>query len=509
MADTFGLFLVQVVIILSICRVLGLLGSYLKLPKVIFEIVGGILLGPSAIGRNKAYLNAIFPASSLPLLGVVANLGLVLYLFIVGMELDPKLIMTHYRKAGGVAFMGMAVPFALGIAVSKIMFDTLQGSDPVYKNVSFTSFYVFIGTAMSITAFPVLARILKEGALIYTKPGAMAMGAAALNDAAAWCLLILAISIANAGNMSIAGLVFLSVVAFGAGLIFLVRPLFWRLVTYVEAQHSVALNNSLFCLTLIFVFLSSYTTAILGVHSIFGAFLFGLIMPRDSHLFTECNDKIEELILTLTLPLYFALSGLQTDVTQINTPAQGAMVVLVCFVATAGKYVGAGGAAYFSGSSIRESWVIAFLMNTRGLVELIVLNLGVTAGVLNVKTFSVMVIMCLFTTFITGACARVRVWVATVDSRALTPVVLGVPSPFSLSFSLVLSLSLSLAPLSLTLSLSLFLPLSHSFPSHSLLSLLSLSRAHGGMHLPTAHADRRPVGRGVQLDLYRLRYRAR
>ena len=400
--DTFGLFLVQCVIILTICRILGLAGSYLKLPKVIFEIVGGVLLGPSAIGRNKAYMDAIFPKASLPLLNVVAQLGLVLYLFVVGMELDPKLIVSHGKKAGAIAFLGMAVPFALGVAISQIMFDTLQANDPKYSHVPYVSFYVFIGTAMSITAFPVLARILKEGALIYTKPGAMAMGAAALNDAAAWCLLILAISIANAGQMSLAGLVFVCVVAFGVGLVFIVRPLFWRLVAWVEGKHSVALNNSLFCLTLIFVFLAAWTTELLGVHAIFGSFLFGLIVPRESHLFTECNDKIEELVLTLTLPLYFALSGLQTDVTTISSAAEGGMVVLVCFIATIGKYVGAGGAAYMGGTSIRESFVIAFLMNTRGLVELIVLNLGMQAGVLSIRTFSVMVVMCLFTTFITG-----------------------------------------------------------------------------------------------------------
>jgi Kef-type K+ transport system membrane component KefB len=402
LSDPFGLFLVQCVIILSMTRVLGLAGSYLRLPKVIFEIVGGVLLGPSAIGRNKAYMTTIFPKSSLPLLNVVAQLGLVLYLFVVGMELDPKLIASHGRKAGAIAFFGMAVPFALGVGISQIMFDTLQANDPKYSKVPFVSFYVFIGTAMSITAFPVLARILKEGALIYTKPGAMAMGAAALNDAVAWCLLILAISIAHAGEMASAGIVFACVVTFGLGLIFIVRPVYWWLVAWVERRHSVALNNSLFCLTLILVFLSSWTTELLGVHAIFGSFLFGLIVPRDSHLFTECNDKIEELVLTLTLPLYFALSGLQTDVTTISSGAEGAMVVLVCFVATIGKYIGAGGAAYAGGSSVRESFVIAFLMNTRGLVELIVLNLGMQAGVLSIRTFSVMVIMCLFTTFITG-----------------------------------------------------------------------------------------------------------
>jgi Kef-type K+ transport system membrane component KefB len=399
--DPFNLFMVQCIIILSMCRVLGLLGTRFKQPKVIFEIIGGILLGPSAIGRNQNYLDTIFPASSLSLISVVANLGLVLYLFIVGMELDPMLLATHAKKAGAIAITGMAVPFALGIAISRIMFNTLQANDPKYANVSFISFFVFIGTAMSITAFPVLARILKEGGLIYTKAGSMAMGAAALNDAAAWCLLVLAISLANSGNLGIAGYVFGSVCAFAIFLIIAVRPIFWKLVIYVENMHSPAMNNGMFCLTLILVFLSAWTTALLGLDSIFGAFLFGLIMPRGSHLFKECNEKIEELVLTLTLPLYFALSGLKTDVTQINTSAQGAMVVLVCFVATIGKYVGAGSAAYFSGMNARESSVIAALMNTRGLVELIVLNLGVSAGILSTRTFSVMVVMCIVTTFMT------------------------------------------------------------------------------------------------------------
>lgn len=402
LSDTLNLFLVQAVIILGICRILGLMGSYLGQPKVIFEIIGGIILGPSAIGRNKAYLTTIFPTASLGYLGIVANIGLVLYLFIVGLELDPLLLMTHAKRAGGVAIVGMIVPFCLGVAISRTMLENLQVDDPAYAEVKFEAFLVFIGTAMSITAFPVLARILKESGLIYTVPGAMTMGAAALNDAVAWCLLILAISIAKAGNMSIAGFVFLSVIAFSAGLAFIVRPAFFKLVYLIESWNSTLWSNYLFAFTLILVFLSAWTTALLGVHAIFGSFLFGLIcVPRDSHLFLECNECIEELIVTFTLPLYFALSGLKTDVTTISRPQDGAMVVLVCFVATIGKFIGAGSVVYAGGMSLRESSVVAVLMNTRGLVELIVLNLGMDAGILNIRTFSVMVIMCLFTTFIT------------------------------------------------------------------------------------------------------------
>lgn len=253
-------FFVQATIILAMCRILALVGSYFGQPQVIFEIVGGILLGPSAIGRDSGYLAEIFPQSSLSYLQIVADIGLTFYLFLVGLELDPKLLASHARKAGGIAIIGMAVPFALGIGISRVMFDVLQGNDPEYKDVSFVSFFVFIGTAMSITAFPVLARILKEGGLIYTKAGAMTMGAAALNDAVAWCLLTLAISIANAGDLSTAGYVFLTVVGFALVLILLVRPLFEMLVEHVEKMHSRSMNSNLFALTICLLFLCAWTT---------------------------------------------------------------------------------------------------------------------------------------------------------------------------------------------------------------------------------------------------------
>lgn len=393
----------QVVIILVTCRILALLGHYLQQPRVIFEIIGGILLGPSAIGRqaDSYYNRVIFAPSSLGYLSLVANIGLTLYLFLVGLELDPKLLQSHARKAAAISFFGISVPFSLGIAISQKMLDVLQADDPEFADVTFVSFAVFIGTALSITAFPVLARILKESGLIYTRAGAMVMGAAAIDDATAWCLLTLAISIANSGNMQIAGYVFLSVLCFAVGLIFLVRPVFEQLVFWVEKHENAVYNNNLFALTICLVFLCAWTTSLLGVHTIFGSFLFGLVVPRGSHLFKECNERIEELVLTVTLPIYFTISGLKTDVTQIKTSEQGSMIVLVCFVASIGKFLGTGLPAYFGGMSPRDTCVVAVLMNTRGLIELIVLNLGRSSGILNEKTFAVMVIMCLFTTFLT------------------------------------------------------------------------------------------------------------
>lgn len=228
------------------------------------------------MGKNKTYLNTIFPSSSLNYLSLVANIGLVLYLFLIGLELDVKLLRANAYRTGGIAlagnesnylyysfsdsysfFKGMAVPLALGIGISRYMFNTLQSEVSESK---FTSFYVFIGVAMSITAFPVLARLLKEGGLIYTKPGSMTMGAAALNDALAWCLLILAISIANASDMNSAAWAFLSTVAFALCLFFVIQPLLSIFVARCELMNNKNIHDNLFIFTLMLVFLSAWTT---------------------------------------------------------------------------------------------------------------------------------------------------------------------------------------------------------------------------------------------------------
>ena len=391
-------FFVQVVIIVGLCRGLAIIGQKLRQPAVIFEIIGGILLGPTLISRNAYFRDVIFSKSSRSYLVLFSNVGLVLYLFVVGMELDPVLLISHGHKAAGIAIAGMVVPFGLGVAISRTLFDTLQ---PEVDNEKFVGFYVFIGTAMSITAFPVLARILKEEGLIYTKSGAMVMGAAAINDAVAWCLLILAIALASAGNIAVGGYVFLCVVCFALGLFYIIRPPFHWLVREVESWNQPVWNRNLFALTLCMVFLCAFTTALLGVHAIFGGFLFGLIVPKNTKLFHDCNHNVEEIVVTLMLPVYFCISGLNTDITTIRTKDQGCMVLLVCFIATIGKFIGAGCASLAAGIPYRDSSVIMVLMNTRGLVELIVLNLGVQYGLLTTETFSVMVLMCLFTTFLT------------------------------------------------------------------------------------------------------------
>jgi Kef-type K+ transport system membrane component KefB len=407
------LWLVQAIIIMGITRTLSTFGSWFKQPSVIFEIIGGILLGPSALGRNKHFLDRCFPTDSLSHLQVVAEMGLILYLFLVGLELDPQMLLNNSKKAGSIAIMGMAVPFALGVAISPTLYHVLmndgkitsadddQAVDDDPDKVDPVSFFVFIGTSLSITAFPVLARILKESGLIYTKAGATAMGAAAIGDAIAWCLLILAISIANATTMTVALWVFLTTVATAVGLFVVVRPVLERVVALVEEKNSPAMEQHLFAFIIIIVFFAAWCTSIIGVHGIFGAFMFGLIIPRSSRLYSNCEHHLEKFVLVICLPIYFALSGLKTDVTQITTVNDGLMVILVCFIATVGKFLGTGIPSYLTGMSKRQSATVAVLMNTRGLVELIVLNLGVESGILNTKVFTVMVLMAVFTTFLT------------------------------------------------------------------------------------------------------------
>ena len=278
--DPVSHFFVQVVIIISLTRGLSLVGYYLKQPTVIFEIIAGILLGPSGFGRNLHYMDTVFGTKTLSNLNLVAQIGLVLYLFLVGMELDVTALRSNIVKAGGVAVCGMALPFGIGVWISKYVYDQLVLTDDTMKHKpEFLAFYVFMGTAMCITAFPVLARILKETGLIYTVPGSTALAAAAVNDCIAWCLLVLAVALSTGSDTKIAGWVFLSVMAYAVGLFTVVGPIFHYFVKWAESFNHKFVDTNLFALMMVMVFLSAWTTNTLGTDGIFGGFLMGLIVP--------------------------------------------------------------------------------------------------------------------------------------------------------------------------------------------------------------------------------------
>ncbi|KAI9015500.1 Sodium/hydrogen exchanger family-domain-containing protein [Hyaloraphidium curvatum] len=399
----FALFLVQLLIILLLARALGLGFQFIKQPRVIAEVVSGILLGPSALGRIPGFTTTIFPPQSLPSLRTFAGLGLCFYLFLVGLELNPAVLRKNARRALGTSIAGMIVPFALGAAVSWALYRQYMDVPGAQNVPSFGSFLLFLGVAMAITAFPVLARILAERKLFPTKVGVAVISAAAVDDATAWCLLALTVAIAQASNLLYALYTFLCTVGWTLLLVLGLKPLLLMAVRWAETKGpGSAVNEALVFAIFALVIFSSFMTEMIGVHAIFGAFIMGLATPHESGFALRLTAKIEDFVVLIFLPVYFALSGIRTNIGLLNSALAWAYVVLVIAVACAGKIFGCLFAARLSGLTWRESWAVGILMNTKGLVELIVLNVGLSAGVINETIFAIMVIMALVTTFMTA-----------------------------------------------------------------------------------------------------------
>ncbi|KAK7284208.1 hypothetical protein RJT34_18950 [Clitoria ternatea] len=396
----FPLLIVQTTLVLAITRSLAFLFKPLRQPKVIAEIVGGILLGPSVLGRSRSYLHRIFPSWSTPTFESVASIGLLFFLFLVGLELDLNSIRRSGRKAFTIAAVGISLPFVSGIGVAVLLRKTVTGAD----QSGFAQFLVFMGVALSITAFPVLARILAELKLLTTRVGETAMAAAAFNDVAAWILLALAIAIAGDGDGGkhksplVSVWVLLSGVGFVVFMMVAIRPAMKRIARRGENDD---VAEAYVCLTLAGVLVSGFVTDFIGIHSIFGAFVFGLTVPKDGNFAKRLIERIEDFVLGLLLPLYFASSGLKTDVTTIRGAKAWGLLFLVIFTACAGKILGTFLVAMFCMIPAWESLTLGVLMNTKGLVELIVLNIGKEKKVLNDEMFAILVLMALVTTFIT------------------------------------------------------------------------------------------------------------
>lgn len=385
------------IIVISLARFLGYFLRKIHQPRVIAEVIGGILLGPSAFGRIPGFTNVIFPKESIAFLKLVAELGLILFLFLVGLELDPSMLVRNAKQSAFISIAGMAIPFVLGVAVSSVLYNSLM---PENTHVPFASFFLFLGIAMSITAFPVLARILTEKKLLTTLVGMTTISAAAVDDFASWCFLGLVISIINATNGINALYTFLIVVGYALILILGIRRGLLYMIRWSSSSES--LSELMVFATFILVFVSSFITEVIGVHAIFGAFLVGVIIPHGDGFAMKLTEKIEDVVTIIFLPLYFASSGLKTNVSLIDNGVMAGMLFLVIFVACAGKIVGCLFASKLSGLNWRESFTVGVLMNTKGLVELIVLNLGLDAGVINDKIFVIMVLMALVTTFMTS-----------------------------------------------------------------------------------------------------------
>ncbi|KAF8272801.1 Sodium/hydrogen exchanger family-domain-containing protein [Lactarius quietus] len=395
-SDPLRLWIIQVGIIIITTQILSLGLRKLRQPRVIAEVLGGILLGPTAFGRIPGFSNHIFPTQSISYLSLVANIGLCLFLFIIGLEIDAAIIRRNARLSMTVAAAGVIIPFGFGAALAIPVYNHFIDS----SQVSYTHFMLFTGVAFSITAFPVLCRILTELKLLDTTVGIVVLSAGVGNDIIGWTLLALSVALVNAGSGLTALWVLFVCVGWTLFMLFLVRRvLFWL----ARTTGSIENGPTMFFMTMttLVLFGSAFFTDVIGVHAIFGAFLAGVIVPRDGGLAIALTEKLEDMVTVIFLPLYFTLSGLSTDLGLLNTGTIWGFTVSICVLAFAGKFGGCSLAARYAGFSWREAGTIGSLMSCKGLIELIVLNVGLQAGILTRLVFSMFVLEALTLTFAT------------------------------------------------------------------------------------------------------------
>ena len=390
-----GQLILSVAVILLAARSLGWLFQRIGQPRVVGEMTAGIILGPSLLGRFfPAAFAYVFPSSSLPVLTGLSQLGLLLFMFVVGLEVDLERIMKQRAAVVLISNVSIVLPLALGVGLATALYPQFAGSQ-----VPFSSFALFIGTAMSVTAFPVLARILKERNLLGTDLGTTAISCAAIDDISAWLLLALLTAMVNsAQSWHRFAVTLLLLIAFVAFMLFPVRRLAASLESlYVRRGAGVELISALILIMLA----ASFTTERLGVHALFGAFVAGLVMPKPEKMIADVLERIESLSLALLLPLFFALTGLRTRIDLLTGRSLWAYTAAIIATAVLGKLVGAALTAKATGMTWKDSFALGVLMNTRGLVELVILNAGLDLGVLSPALFTMMVIMALVTTFMT------------------------------------------------------------------------------------------------------------
>lgn len=379
--------LLQLIVILLVVQFFGYLSRFIGQQWVIGEIIAGLALGPSLLGRFfPGVETTVFPVSALPTLQTLGDIGLILYMFTLGAHIDIHLMLRQSQKAGVISLCSIALPLIMGAILAYFLFPDLAG-----PKANLFTFMFLVGTAMSLTAFPVLARLLTERNMLSTRIGTLALTSAAANDIIAWFLLALIIALVHASGTTSALITIGVTVLFIGVMIAIIRPLLHL------ADRRIRSKPLVLAITMILLLLCAYTTNTIGIHPVFGAFMMGIIVPRKT-LFVDLVRSMDKTNGLLFLPLYFVATGLRTQIGLIGSPILWLICLLVLVVACSGKIFGATFSTRLFGDSWKESLSLGVLMNTRGLVELIVLNIGLDLGVLSPTLFAILVIMAVVTT---------------------------------------------------------------------------------------------------------------
>jgi Kef-type K+ transport system membrane component KefB len=387
----------QIAVVVAVCRLAGTAFRRMNQPRVVGEMFAGIMLGPSLLGWLAPHLSSyLFPAPSLGFLSALSQIGVIVFMFLVGLGINPKELKSHGHAAVLTSHVSITAPFVLAAFLATYLYPRLSDN-----SVPFINFALFMGSAMSITAFPVLARILSERNLLESRLGTVAIACAAVDDVTGWCILAYIVLLIRADHGG--GAIWSTVgqlIAFVLVMVYVVQRLLRRFES--KFRESGSLSDNAIALMLLLALVAALFTERIGIHLLFGAFLLGAIMPKEPKFVRYVLDRFETIVVTLLLPLFFAFTGLRTNVGLVKGSEMWMYCGIIILVATVGKLGGSMLPAWWMGMSVRESAGLGALMNTRGLMELVILNIGLDIKVISPALFSMMVLMALVTTFMTS-----------------------------------------------------------------------------------------------------------
>lgn len=396
------LFLFQTCLILAMCNLVHIPFSRIRQPKVISEVIAGVILGPTVFGQIPNFTNTVFPTSSIAGLNLTANLGIILFMFFLGLEVDTGFIKRHLKKALSIGLVTLAVPFGCGCLLAIPLFHAYSNKDPNARQIKFSVFMVFIAVSISVTAFPVLCRILNELRLIKDRAGIIVLAAGIINDIIGWILLALSVILSSASSKPI-NTVFILLCTLAWFLLYsypLKYLLRWALVRTHELERTKP--TPLATMFILFImFISAYFTDIIGVHPIFGAFIAGLIVPRENDYVIKLAERMEDIPNIVLIPIYFAVAGLNVNLTLLNERRDWGYVFASIGVAIASKILSGSISAHLCGLFWRESAAVGVLMSCKGIVEIVVLTVGLNAEIIDQKIFGMFILMALVSTFVT------------------------------------------------------------------------------------------------------------